>query len=241
MRTLVLAVLMASAASSSASAETPAEDQSIKGWFKGWGEIDASGRLKSFAPDGKANPALAQALREELQGVAFAPARIDAGATIRTYLDGGYRLVEDGEGYVLQVTSINAGPKVITRDMPRPPHRLLMLDEGSWVRASFVVDRSGKPKDVEIEDSGGAAELRRNVRASMLLWRFEPESVAGAPMETRLRQEFVFNAAGKQAPTLPACPADESGRVLAPAQALCGHPMEVEMGEPQMGHTISAP
>src|SRR5688572_29210175 len=126
MRTLVLAVLMASAASSIASAETPAEDQSIKGWFKGWGEIDASGRLKSFAPDGKANPALAQALREELQGVAFAPARIDAGATIRTYLDGGYRLVEDGEGYVLQVTSINAGPKVITRDMPRPPHRLLM-------------------------------------------------------------------------------------------------------------------
>lgn len=63
------------------------EAQSMDGYFRGWADIDASGRLQSFSPDGKAHPSIAEALRKELQGVAFTPARTDVGpVAIRTYL-----------------------------------------------------------------------------------------------------------------------------------------------------------
>ncbi|MFC5579207.1 energy transducer TonB [Lysobacter niabensis] len=218
------------------------DSQLIDGNFKGWAEIDASGRLQSFAPDGKAHPAIAQALQQQLQGVAFKPARQGAGSVgIRTYLQGEYRLVMDGDSYVLQLKTFHAGPKPLTLDVPRVPLRALQLDEASWLRASFVIDRDGRAKDVLIEESGGSSELRRNVAKSMPYWRFEPESVAGTPIETAVRQEFLVYAASKPKPIPTPCPADASGRVLAPEQTSCRHRMEVSLGESQLGRDISIP
>jgi TonB family protein len=237
-RVLMLALLAASFPGWAASAE----GQSIDGHFKGWADIDASGRLQAFAPDGKAHPAIAKALQQELQRVAFTPARTQAGpAAIRTYLSGGYRLVAEGDGYALQLTEFRAGAKALTMDMPQVPLRTVTMDEESWVRTSFVIDRNGRARDVVVEASGGASELRRNVVKAMPHWRFEPESIAGVPVEAAVRQEFVFYSHDRPPPVLPPCPADAGGRVLAPDQTSCLHVMQIELGEPQIVRSVTVP
>lgn len=116
------------------------------------------------------------------------------------------------------------------------------MDEGSWVRASYVIDRNGMARNVQVEDAGGGSELARNVAKSMPRWRFEPESIAGTPIETAVRQEFVFYAHDRQPPALPPCPPDATGRVLAPGQTSCHYRVEhVKTGETRMGRTITVP
>ena len=218
------------------------QNKSIDGHFKGWADIDASGHLQSFTPDGKAHPAVAQALLNELQRIGFTPARTDAAnAPIHTYLTGEYRLVPDADNYALQLKSVRTGPRPLTVDMPQPPRRLMTMDEASWVRVSFAIDRSGRVKGLIVEASGGATELRRNVAKSMQYWRFEPESINGAPIETVVRQEVAYFNHDQPPPSLPPCPADDGHRVLAPEQSSCLFPMSIQLGEPRMGRSISVP
>lgn len=193
----------------------------ISGKFAGWADIDRSGRLASFAPDRPAHPGLVEALQHELLQMAFVPAHRDSGPIpIRTHVNGEYTLQAQGDEYVLHVERVNAGPKVLLTDLPKPPRRLAALNESGWARVVFTVGTDGKARDVTIEAAEGPSEIRRNVRESIMRWRFEPEMIDGAPVETRLRQDFIF-AKSETSVELPACPPDNDGRVLAPGQTAC--------------------
>ena len=212
----------------------------INGKFAGWADIDSSGRLTSFSPDAAANAALTKALRHELQQRAFVPARRDSSAVaIRTHVRGDYALEEKGDEYVLHVARAEVGPKVLLSDLPRSPQRVITMNESGWARAAFKVGADGKARDVVIEHSAGASEIRRNVRESILRWRFEPETVDGAPVETLLRKDFIFARVGTSIER-EACPVENSGRVLAPGQAAC-ETMEARIRSTLEGPSIRVP
>jgi len=217
-----------------------AADEPLKGRFAGWVDIDAAGKLTSFAPDGAANPALATALREQLERLAFTPARRDGAAVAaRTYVTGGYTLESQGDEYVMRMTSAGVGPRQVTLDLPKPPLRLATMNEPGWVRIGFIVGKDGKPRDVLVEDGDGPREMRRNARESVMRWRFEPETVAGVPIETRVRMDFIFSRQGST-PAVPDCPDEATGRVRAPGQPACTR-FDTELRASRAGRTISVP
>lgn len=212
----------------------------LEGRFAGWVDIDANGKLNSFEPDGAANPALANALRQQLQQLSFVTARRNGIPTaIRTHVTGSYTLEERGDEYAIRVAAAEVGPKQVALDLPRPPLRLMTVNEPGWVRVGFIVGRDGKPRDVLVEDGQGPTEIRRNVRESIMRWRFEPETVGGTPIETYIRVDFTFAKQGSTV-AMPNCPDDTSGRVRATAQPACRR-FDMEMGPSVHGRTISVP
>lgn len=218
-----------------------AAGEPLAGKFAGWADVDATGKLTSFVPEGNANVALVAALREELQKLEFVPARRDSAAvSIRTFVTGGYTLEPAGDGYVLRVKGAEAGPKQVGLDLPKPPRRLMTMNEPGWARVGFVVGRDGKPHDVVVEADNGPGEIRRNVRESVLRWRFEPETTIGAAIETPLQVDFSFAKKGATV-VVPDCPSDAGGRVLAPGQRACKR-IDFELVGPAIpGRTISVP
>jgi TonB family protein len=212
----------------------------LEGKFAGWVDIDATGKLNSFAPDGAANPALADALRQQLQQFSFVPARRDGTpVAVRTYVTGHYTLEERGDEYVMRMAGAEVGPKQVVLDLPKPPLRLMTMNEPGWVRVGFTVGRDGKPRDVFAEDGDGPTEMRRNVRESVTRWRFEPETVAGKPIETYIRVDFTFAKQGSTV-AVPNCPGDATGRVHAIEQPVCRR-FDTETGPSRPGRTISVP
>lgn len=207
----------------SAKAERPSSD-SLNGHFAGWSDVDANGRLSAFTPDGQAVPAVAQALRAELDRQVFSPAR-DASGTprpVRTYLTGRYVLKPDKDGWLLRIIELRAGPKLVTQVMPRPPHRTFAVGESVWMRAAMTVGADGKATNIVIEELQGPQAFLREARDALRKWRFEPESAGGQPIATMIRQEYSISLDDKAAHSGPPCPLDAaSGRVLAPGQTSC--------------------
>lgn len=197
--------------------------------FAGWAEIDASGRLQAFELDGRTAATVVEALRDQLRQVPFQPARIDAVAVpVRTYLQGvlAQRILEGR--YAMRLTTLQAGPKLERITLPEVPFRLLFNGEPALARASFVVGKDGKPREIAVEAADGSA--RKVVQSALRQWRFEPESIGGQPIETRLRQDFLFREERTKM-AFPVCPPDASGRVLAPGQRACSEPYEMLVRE----------
>lgn len=205
-----------------AKAETPSPGN-LTGHFAGWSEVDASGRLTAFTPDGQAVPAVAQALRGELDRQVFTPARNASGAPhpVRTFLSGRYALEPVDDGWLLRISELRAGPKPTTQVMPRPPQRTFTMGESVWMRVAMTVTADGKPANIVIEELRGPQAFLREARDALQKWRFEPESVGGQPIATMIRQEYSISLGEKTPPSGPPCPKDTSGRVLAPGQTSC--------------------
>lgn len=208
---------------SSAASAGPNASQAMRGRLAGWADVDASGRVVTFAPDGGAVPSVARALRDELAKQVFTPARDASGAAhpVRTYLSGRYVLEPDSEGWVLRIDELRAGPKVVSVVMPRAHDRMFTMGETVWMRVAMTVQPDGRPADIEIEEFQGTQATRREARDALRKWRFEPETVAGEPIATRVRQEYSMWLKEQEAPRGPPCPADTSGRVLAAGQTSC--------------------
>lgn len=230
-RTWLLAAALVACATS-ANAESPSAEK-LQGRFAGWSEVDASGHLTAFTPDGPAVPAVAQALRGELDRQVFTPARDASGSphAIRTYLSGAYALEPVDEGWLLRITDLKVGPKPIARVMPRPPHRTVSVGESVWMRVAMTVQADGKPDNIVIEEMHGPQAFLREARDAFEKWRFEPESVGDQPVATALRQEYSIGLAEKTPPSGPPCPKDTSGRVLAPGQTSCLPMIEVTLSK----------
>ena len=230
---LVAAVMVGSTAANAGPPSTGA----LKGHFAGWSDIDASGRLTAFTPDGPAVPAVAQALRAQLEQQVFAPGR-DASGTprvTRTFLSGGYVLEPVGDGWLLRITELAAGPKLTASIVPRPPHRTFSVGESVWMRVAMTVQADGKPTNIVIEELQGPQAFQREARDAFAKWRFEPESVGGRPIATTLRQEYSISLAEKAPSAGPACPMDTSGRVLAPGQTSCQPRIDITL-QKRSGH-----
>lgn len=211
----------------------------LNGRFAGWSEIDATGRVTDFVPDGQALPAVTQALRGELAKQVFSPGRDPAGAArpVRTFLTGRYALEPANDGWILRIGELRAGPKVASMVMPRPPMRTFTMGESVWMRTAMTVQADGRPSDIVIEEFHGPQAFLREARDALRKWRFEAESVAGQPIPTVVRQEYSLTLAQKAPPQGSPCPKDTSGRVLAPGQTSCLVVIEtrLEEGRPRAG------
>lgn len=212
----------------------------VAGSFAGWAQIDAQGRLHDFVPDGAANPAMRQAVTEQLKKVSFQPARV-AGVPMaaRTYLTGSYRLEPEGADYLLRIGDVRAGPKILKRVMPRPPNRLFTgLMPSISGRASFAIDARGRPVDIVVE-TPRTGEFAREMRDAVAQWRFEPATPAAAESSARFHQDFVAYKAGSTRPEMPGCPADASDRARVSGQGSCLSVIETVFEEPkQLGREV---
>ena len=137
-------LLLATAASAG-----PQPSEALRGTFVGWSDVDATGRVVNFAPDGHAVASVTQALREELAKQVFTPARDSNGAAspVRTYLSGRYVLEPDSEGWVLRIDEVRAGPKVVSVVTPRAHSRMFTMGETVWMRVAMTVQPDGLPAD----------------------------------------------------------------------------------------------
>lgn len=211
-------LLLATAASAG-----PQPSEALRGTFVGWSDVDATGRVVNFAPDGHAVASVTQALREELAKQVFTPARDSNGAAspVRTYLSGRYVLEPDSEGWVLRIDEVRAGPKPIDLPMPRAHYRTHTMGESVWMRVAMTVQPDGRPTDIQVEEFQGPQGFRREALYALRKWRFEPEMIAGRHIATRVRQDYVMRLEEKDAPPGKPCPDDTSGRVLAAGQNSC--------------------
>lgn len=212
------ALLLASTATGGQTAS-----ETVRGTFVGWSEVDATGRVVTFTPDGSAAPSVVQALRSELAKQVFTPSRDPNGSArpVRTYLSGRYVLKPDSEGWMLRIDEVRAGPKLVTVVMPRAQSRIFITGESVWMRVAMTVQPDGRPAELEFEVLQGTEEIQREAREALSKWRFEPEMIAGRPIATRVRQEYSMRLEDKPELRGPPCPEDSSGRVLAAGQNSC--------------------
>lgn len=229
--TWLLAAALVTCATSSSAAPPSAEKP--KGHFAGWSEVDASGRLTAFTPDGPSVPAVAQAVRGELDRQVFTPARDASGSPqrARTFLSGAYALEPLGDDWILRITELWAGPKPTGRVMPRPPQRTFSGGEPVWMRVAMTVQADGRPTNIVIEEWQGPQAFLREARDAFRKWRFEPESVGGQPIATTIRQDYSISLGEITPPAGPSCPQDTSGRVLAPGQTSCFPEIEITLSK----------
>lgn len=166
-------------------------------------EVDANGKAhvltletmsgRNGAPPASVSELIASRLRERIESWQFVPATRDGVAVpSRTRLVVGLDATDDGHGgLVVKVLSAITGPTIRERSMGEvlqivPAQGMLLVADVRYAADGHVVD-------VDITDqrifSGGHfvpysdRVLKRGVEKSLKRWTFEPDVVAGQPIE----------------------------------------------------------
>jgi hypothetical protein len=180
------------AGSASATAEEKATEERHFA-FGAWVELSAEGRVIEAAlpPGDAALPAvLHEPLVQIIEALIFEPARgLDGAARpSRSWLQGGLRLVPQGDNYEILVQADQLGPRPLQpfrARMGRPPDKPVRL------LLTFEVTAEGRTRNVEVTAMDRTPSgMTKNVADSLESLRFEPEQVDGLPVATTLRWPF---------------------------------------------------
>src|SRR5690606_331585 len=140
MRRLILAFGLALAASLAVASD-------LRGNFSYAVTLDGEGRVIGIVavdegPFAVPPPALDAALRQQLSArhYVLAPA---LEPPVRTWLDGEYRLVEEGDDYMLRIDGLRAGPRLARMKPPKYPIAMIRGRSGADVVLELAVDADG--------------------------------------------------------------------------------------------------
>lgn len=80
---------------------------------------------------------------------------------------------------------------------PQYPRRARLRGLQGSVGAAFTIDRDGRVRDIEVQESRPAGVFDRAVKEALAEWRFEPMTRDGEPVTRRMSKVFEFNLEGK--------------------------------------------
>lgn len=81
---------------------------------------------------------------------------------------------------------LDAPLTTIARIPPLYPARARRLGIEGWVKVAFVVDKSGRVKDLKVVEAQPPKFFEKSVLACVKNWRYKPGTVTGMPVETRV-------------------------------------------------------
>ena len=94
-------------------------------------------------------------------------------------------LVPDGpERWALTSEHLMTGPRLVRRTATQWPRRGAGAGAPGLVRLSFVVDKKGRPKDIEVIEAEPPQIFDRAARGTVKKWRYKPETIAGKPVQS---------------------------------------------------------
>ncbi len=132
------------------------------------------------------HPAVAAALEQQVANWDFEPGVKDGQAAERTtsvLMEA--ELVPDGpERWTLTSERLMTGPRLVRRTATQWPRRGPGAGVPGLVRLSFVVDKKGRPKDIEVIEAEPPQIFDRAARGTVKRWRYKPETVAGKPVRS---------------------------------------------------------
>lgn len=76
---------------------------------------------------------------------------------------------------------------------PQYPRRARVRGLQGSVGAAFTIDRQGRVRDIEVQESKPAGVFDRAVKEALAEWRFAPMTRDGEPVTRRVSKVFVFN------------------------------------------------
>lgn len=94
-------------------------------------------------------------------------------------------------------------PYAIIKINPRYPESALERCIEGYATLSFVVDKDGRVRKVEVIESEPKRVFDRAARAALEDWRFRPRLVDGEPIEAKAEQTIVFDPGCDELVTTP--------------------------------------
>ncbi len=152
--------------------------------------LDATGAIVAAEPVEKVKPPVLAAIRDALKKWRFTPAR-----------QGGQPVAAGMVVPVLcqQPMMANAGkdipPKVISQERPKYPYAMARFGLRGQVLIDFVVDQQGRVREPVIAESDNP-EFDEPALKALRQWKFQPGTLAGQPVNTRMRVPIVFELPG---------------------------------------------
>ncbi len=97
-----------------------------------------------------------------------------------------------GLGDVFEASQLDAPLTVLTRIPPLYPPNAKQRGIEGWVTIRFLVTEDGAVKDVSVLASHPPGVFERTVKNSVSGWRFQPGTVEGIPVRTRVETTIRF-------------------------------------------------
>lgn len=160
--------------------------------------ISAAGEVTGVEPDPSLSPALQRSVRDEVLRYRFEPPT-QAGQPVAgtTYVSLGGCAVPDGSGYKASLAYKGAGPQVEGGMLPPPryPERAYMNGAETDAVVTYIVQPDGSAT-LERIDQKGRTRWKREFDKTLEQWvgtlRYQPETLAGTPVRTRLEVPVFF-------------------------------------------------
>ena len=195
----------------------------------GWVEVSASGELTGFAVETpkKLPAAISDGLLAQLAGKGVVPAQREGQpVALRSWLNAWVTLTPNGGHYDLNVDTATLAPKVLKSELPSLTHTASCWN-GS-VTAAFNVTPQGRPEGLVVQQDGDVdPDFTRTIAKRLASWRFQPETVAGAPVASPVMMVFSFRGPEGDRPSRPeetwVAPAERAHVTGLPAAWSDGH------------------
>lgn len=171
----------------------------------GWVEVSATGELTGFTAEHpkKLPAAISEGLIAQLDEKGVVPAQREGQpVALRSWLNAWITLTPNAGRYDLRVDSATLAPRVLKSDLPSLT-RAASCWNGS-VTAAFNVTPQGRPEGLVVGQDGDVdPDFARAIAKRMAGWRFEPETVAGAPVTSPVMMVFLFRGPEGERPSRP--------------------------------------
>ena len=179
--------------------------------------LDRDGRVEQLTWREQMSPALADNLRQRIDGWRFSPVLANgapAAATLNLQLD--VRIEEVGDRMRFHLQSAQTNLQTLEIDPPRFPKAQLRAGRSGYAVIRVQVDASGRVSDSESVDASHADFAKAAIQASRH-WRYRPLQIAGQPAATELLIPVHFTVQGQA--RVPIDLSDRLGVILTGDQA----------------------
>lgn len=160
-------------------------------------EVDATGSISSIGFGQKLKPVLENYLRARIARWRFEPALKDGVAVgSSTSLSLILRPAEDNKG--IRLVNVSAGPPMLT--VQEPIYMENHADAGyhGTVVVKCRVNAKRRCVDASVDQASARGPMPENLLKAIRKWSFEPDRIAGEPVETWIEVGLCFKASRGQ-------------------------------------------